>query len=100
MVADLFPMPRRPWLNLSCVMTRWKIIVALAAIGSCSLSGAAFAEDERVDLLLVLASDVSRGVDDTKFKLQREGHANAIVDPRVVHAMTTGPHGRIAISFV
>ena len=54
-------------------------IVALGVIGFCSLNRAALAEDERADLLLVLASDVSRSVDDRKFKLQREGYANAIV---------------------
>jgi len=83
-------------------MTTWirLTIVALAVIGFCCLNRAALADDERVDLLLVLASDVSRSVDDRKFKLQREGYANAIVDPRVVRAMTAGPQGRIAICFV
>ena len=33
---------------------------------------------EKVDLLLVLASDVSRSVDGPKFKLQREGYAAAV----------------------
>ena len=37
---------------------------------------------EQVDLLLVLASDVSRSVDHPKFLLQREGYAAAISDPR------------------
>jgi Protein of unknown function (DUF1194) len=53
-----------------------------------------------VDLLLVLAADVSRSVDDVKFKLQREGYAAAIMDARVVRAMTGGPNGRIALVFV
>jgi Protein of unknown function (DUF1194) len=44
--------------------------------------------------------DVSRSVDEAKFKLQREGYANAIVDLRVVRAMTGGPVGRIALCFV
>jgi hypothetical protein len=56
--------------------------------------------DEQVDLLLVLASDVSRSVDDVKFKLQRDGYAAAIMNPRVVRAMTGGPNGRIALVFV
>ncbi len=61
--------------------------------------GPAHTEDEQVDLLLVLAADVSRSVDDGKFKLQREGYFNAIADPRVVRAMTAGPSGRIALCF-
>ena len=35
-----------------------------------------------------------------KFRLQREGYAAAIVDPRVVRAMTAGPTGRIALCFL
>ena len=37
---------------------------------------------EPVDLLLVLAADVSRSVDAQKFQLQREGYAAAISDRR------------------
>jgi hypothetical protein len=54
---------------------------------------------ERVDLLLVLASDVSRSVDETKFQLQRSGYANAIADPRVLDAIRSGPHRRIGLAF-
>src|SRR5438093_2176433 len=55
---------------------------------------------EQVDLLLVLASDVSRSVDNPKFLLQREGYAAAISDPQVLEAIKSGPHQRIAICFV
>src|SRR5215813_4326942 len=60
----------------------------------------AHADEGQVDLLLVLAADVSRSVDDKEFKLQREGFAGALVDPRVVQAMTSGSAGRIAVVFV
>lgn len=63
-------------------------------------SSSARADEGQVDLLLVLAADVSRSVDDKEFKLQREGFAAALVDPRVVRAMTVGPTGRIAVVFV
>jgi Protein of unknown function (DUF1194) len=55
---------------------------------------------EQVDLLLVLASDVSRSVDAAKFKLQRDGYVAAISNPRVIEAIKSGPHGRIAICFI
>jgi hypothetical protein len=55
---------------------------------------------EPVDLLLVLAADVSRSVDHQKFQLQREGYAAAIVNPRVLDAITSGANRRIAICFV
>lgn len=55
---------------------------------------------EPVDLLLVLAADVSRSVTQPKFKLQREGAAAAITHPEVLRAITSGPNRRIAVCFV
>jgi hypothetical protein len=55
---------------------------------------------EEVDLILVLAADVSRSVDHAKFQLQRDGYAAAVSNPRVLQAIGSGPHGRIAICFV
>jgi Protein of unknown function (DUF1194) len=55
---------------------------------------------ERVDLLLVLAADISHSVDEVKFQLQRSGYAAAFSDPRVIEAIRSGPNGRIAVAFV
>ena len=55
---------------------------------------------ERVDLLLVLAADISRSVDEVKFQLQRSGYAAAFYDSRVIEAIRAGPSGRIAVAFV
>ncbi|MBI3436970.1 MAG: DUF1194 domain-containing protein [Proteobacteria bacterium] len=55
---------------------------------------------EPVDLLLVLAADVSRSVDARKFQLQREGYAAAIADPRVLAAVRSGPRARIAVCYL
>jgi hypothetical protein len=55
---------------------------------------------ERVDLLLVLAADISRSVDEVKFQLQRSGYAAAFSDSRVIEAIRGGPSGRIAVAFV
>jgi len=55
---------------------------------------------EPVDLLLVLAADVSRSVDDRKFRLQRAGYAAAVSDRRVLDAITAGRYRRIAVQFV
>ena len=73
-------------------------IVALVAsfLAFCGTARAA----EQVDLLLVLSSDVSRSVDSRKFQLQREGYAAALSNPRVIDAIRSGPHGKIAICFV
>lgn len=53
-----------------------------------------------VDLELVLAVDVSRSVDPEEAKLQREGYLAALVHPRVVQAIRSGPLGRIAVTYV
>jgi hypothetical protein len=55
---------------------------------------------ERVDLLLVLAADVSGSMDESKFDLQRSGYAAAIANPRVVEAIRGGPVGRIAVTLI
>ena len=73
------------------------IVIALSSL--LVLSAPARAA-EHVDLLLVLASDVSRSVDTRKFQLQREGYAAALSNPRVIEAIRSGPHGKIAICFV
>ncbi len=55
---------------------------------------------EAVDLLLVLAADVSRSVDAEKFQLQRDGYAAAFADARVLDAITSGKQKKIAVCFV
>jgi hypothetical protein len=72
------------------------LVVMLAAAAMSGVAAAA----EPADLLLVLAADVSRSVDYQKFQLQREGYAAAMADPRVLDAIRSGPHGRIAVAFV
>lgn len=65
-----------------------------------SLAAPAARAAEPVDLLLVLAADVSRSVTEGKFKLQREGAAAAITHPEVLKAITSGANRRIAVCFV
>ncbi len=55
---------------------------------------------EPVDLLLVLAADVSRSVDSQKFQLQRDGYAAALTNARVLDAIRAGRHGRIGVLFL
>jgi uncharacterized protein DUF1194 len=58
------------------------------------------ARADKVDLLLVLAADVSRSVDDVEFDLQRKGYAAALSDPRVLKAIAGGPNQAIAVTYV
>jgi uncharacterized protein DUF1194 len=76
-----------------------RLIGFFVAVGVLLASPAVRAAEE-VDLLLVLSSDVSRSVDAQKFKLQRDGYASAIVNPRVIQAIRSGSLGKIGVSFV
>jgi hypothetical protein len=80
-----------------CVQVIAAVIAAKLAF---AMAATAASAAEAVDLLLVLAADVSRSVDGPKFQLQREGYAAAITDPRVIEAIRSGPRGRVAICFV
>ncbi len=55
---------------------------------------------EKVDLLLCLAADVSRSVNYERFQLQRNGYAAALVDRRVLRAISSGPYGRIGVVYI
>jgi len=58
------------------------------------------ARGQTTDLLLVLAADVSRSIDEGEFELQRKGYAAALSDPRVLAAIRGGSNGTAAICFV
>ena len=76
-----------------------KAVSVFAALLAVFLA-AAPARADGVDLLLVLAADVSRSIDDGEFELQRKGYAAALTDPRVIKAITGGPHHAIALTFI
>ena len=80
-------------------MRMLKIILTLFFAGFALVPAAARAGAD-VDLLLVLAADVSRSIDAAKFQLQREGYAAAISDPRVLDTIQSGHSGRIGLTFV
>ena len=74
-------------------------LVALLGLALVLMAPAAWAADS-VDMLLVLAADVSRSVTEPKFRLQREGAAAAISHPDVIRAIASGQNRRIAVCFV
>jgi hypothetical protein len=75
-------------------------LLAVLMLASLALGVPVARAAEKVDLLLVLASDVSRSVDAQKFELQRRGYGQAMSDPRVVEAIRSGSNGRIAVCFI
>jgi hypothetical protein len=76
-----------------------RALLTLIVAGAVLAPAAARAADD-VDLLLVLAVDVSRSIDAAKFQLQREGYAAAISDPHVLDAIRSGRTGRIGLTLV
>lgn len=76
------------------------ILTAAAACLIGAVVNALPARAETVDLLLVLAADVSRSIDEEEFNLQRKGYASALTDPRVLRAIAGGRHHAIGVTFV
>jgi hypothetical protein len=75
------------------------LLTLLLMLGATLPPAAARATDD-VDLLLVLAVDVSRSIDATKFQLQRDGYAAAVSDPHVLEAIASGRLGRIGLTLL
>jgi Protein of unknown function (DUF1194) len=82
-------------INLAlCAAVVLALIVAQAS--QASAAGAPVA----VDAAIVLASDVSRSIDDEEFALERRGYGDAIQGQQLLDAISTGPHGAIALAYV
>ncbi len=79
------------------VATRRSVLAGLPAVAA---AGSARASGEPVDILLVLAVDVSRSIDEDEAKLQREGYRGAMTDPRVLSAIRSGTLGAIAVLYL
>src|ERR1700676_2351279 len=82
----------------TAVMRIYRCVLALVALVVTQIPSARAAE--QVDLLLALAMDVSRSMDQAKFMLQRQGYAAAISNPQVLSSIRSGPHKKIAICFI
>jgi Protein of unknown function (DUF1194) len=80
------------------MMRLFRCVLTLATVFAPQIPIARAAE--QTDLLLVLAMDVSRSMDQAKFLLQRQGYAAAISNPQVLNAIQSGPHQKIALCFI
>ena len=72
---------------------------ALAGTLATALAGPAGAATE-VDLQLVLAVDVSRSIDEVEAELQRRGYIEALTHDKVMDAVLSGEHRRIALNYL
>jgi hypothetical protein len=57
-------------------------------------------ETPPVDVALVLVDDVSRSIDDSEFRLQKEGYRYAFTNPQVIAAIHGGQNGAIAVAYM
>jgi hypothetical protein len=97
-MPDLFRLPT-PALSLSaCRRFAGALVCYAAAALFMPLPDVRAAEP--VDLELVLAVDVSGSIDPTEARLQREGYQRALANPEVIAAISSGPLGKIALSYV
>jgi hypothetical protein len=75
--------------------------VLLAATGAAAGSaGQLPPDDNEVDLQLVLAVDISGSMDGNEARFQRQGYVEAFRHPDVLDAIRSGPHGRIAVTYM
>ena len=72
------------------------LVGSLAALAAPMSAGAA---DLPVDLQLVLAVDVSRSIDEVEAELQRRGYIEALTNDRIIDAVLSGEHKRIALCY-
>ena len=79
----------------------WRALTAWASIAFAAwgLFGPALAQSA-ADLELVIAVDVSLSMDLDEQRLQRDGYVAAFRDPEVHKAITSGPNGRVAVTYV
>lgn len=76
-------------------------MVRVVLLGLMLAAPAPAAAQERVDLELVLLADATGSIDDAEIRLQRQGYAEAMIDPEVLWAVENGGAlGRIAVTYV
>lgn len=73
--------------------------LALAGLGM-AVGAAAQTVGGPVDLELAFVVDGSGSIDDEEFRLQRQGYANALANPRVVKAITSGFLRAVAVTYI
>lgn len=77
----------------------WKVF-AVALFCSAFAVQPVLSDDLPVDLELILSVDISRSMDFDEQRLQRQGYVNAITNPLVMHAISQGVHGRVAVTYI
>ena len=74
------------------------LLLSASVFALFTLSSSAAPSAEQVDMKLVLATDVSGSINTEEFELQRQGTADAFMDPEVIKSIQSGALGRIAVA--
>jgi hypothetical protein len=74
-------------------------VASVAAPGPQPAQQRAETDANAVDVLLILAVDVSYSMDMDELAIQREGYAQAIVSKEFLQALKTGPNGKVAVTY-
>src|SRR6201995_2398969 len=83
---------------VACAMASGDVAV-VAAPGPQAAQQRAETDANAVDVLLILAVDVSYSMDMDELAIQREGYAQAIVSKEFLQALKTGPTGKVAVTY-
>jgi Protein of unknown function (DUF1194) len=75
-------------------------LVSLAALLLLPTMAVEPAMADDVDVAIVLVTDVSRSIDDSEFKLEKDGYTSAFTSQKVLEAIHGGPTGRIAVAYL
>lgn len=97
--------PLRAFVSSLQIRWRWRFIAVTFSVvavlaGHGFLAPQAASARQVVDLELVLAVDISRSMDPTEQRLQRDGYVSALRHPDVIRAIQSGPNGRIALTYM
>jgi hypothetical protein len=74
--------------------------MAVGLLFACCLAGGSALAADQVDVALVLVTDVSRSIDDSEFKLEKDGYAAAFTSKEVLNAIRGGVAGAISVAYV
>ena len=58
------------------------------------------ADERAVDVELAFVVDASGSIDEAETRLQRQGYRDALINRRVLDAITGGLHGALAVAYI
>src|SRR5665213_2485755 len=76
------------------------VFAALAFLALSTLSGQAKDGPVAVDAELIFAVDISYSMNSDEQRLQRAGYIAALKSPEFLHALQSGPLGKVAIAYI